>query len=190
MLQTEASPELAGQVVDALSHKPIEGAWIVSGQAVMRTNREGRFMLHAKGPWVGVRAIGYSRQQLAPRSEMQISLSPLRVRGLYFSFWGVGSQVLRNGVLETLRKAHLNAVVIDIKGDRGFISHPTQSPFGIRACANRVITIHDPSALVTDLHSRSLYAIARIVVFKDDPVARLRPGLAVKTAQGKAISRL
>jgi hypothetical protein len=35
------------------------------------------------------------------------------------------------------------------------------------------------------LHGRGLYAIARIVVFKDDPVASSRPDLAVKTSNGK-----
>jgi hypothetical protein len=78
----------------------------------------------------------------------------------------------------------MNAVVIDIKGDRGFISYPTKSTLGIRAGANRIITIPDPCALVSDLHRRGLYAIARIVVFKDNPLARLRADLAVKTPTG------
>jgi hypothetical protein len=182
--RAEAPPEVYGQVVDAGTHKPIEGAWVISGEEATRTNQGGRFELHAKGTSVGVRAIGYSRGQFAVHSDMQIALSRIQVRGLYLSFWGVGSQLLRNGVLETAAKAHLNAVVIDIKGDRGFISHPTHSALGIQAGANRIVTIRDPCAVLADLHRRGLYTIARIVVFKDDPLARLRPGLAVKTAQG------
>jgi hypothetical protein len=54
-----------------------------------------------------------------------------------------------------------------------------------QAGANRIITIKNPAALIADLHRRGAYAIARIVAFKDDPVARSRPDLAVKTAQGK-----
>jgi hypothetical protein len=134
---------------------------------------------------VGVRAAGYSRKEVPAASEIQVALTRFAARGLYLSFWGVGSQVLRNGVLETVSKAHLNAVVIDIKGDRGFISHPTHSTLGLQAGANRIITIRDPPTLLSDLHRRGLYAIARIVVFKDDPVARSQPDLAVKTVQGK-----
>lgn len=184
-VRAEPAAEVCGQVFDASTRKPIEGAWVVCGNETIRTNQDGRFALHGKGTWVGARAAGYGREQLAPGPEMRILLKRLEVRGLYLSFWGVGSEMLRNGVLETAAKAHLNAVVIDIKGDRGFISHPTHSALGIQAGANRITTIHDPCALLQDLHRRGLYAIARIVVFKDDPLARTRPDLAVKTAQGK-----
>ena len=185
LLRAESMPAICGQIIDADTHKPIEGAWVVSEEEATRTNREGRFELHQKGIRIGVRAIGYSREQFAAHPEMHVALTRLHVRGLYLSFWGVGSQLLRTGVLDTVSKAHLNAVVIDIKGDRGFISHPTHSALGIVAGANRIVTIRDPVALVADLHSRGVYAIARIVVFKDDLVARIRPDLAVKTAQGK-----
>ncbi len=75
--------------------------------------------------------------------------------------------------------------MIDIKGDRGFISHRTHSMLAIKAGANRIVSIPDACTLVTDLHSRGLYLIARIVVFKDNPLARSRPDLAVKTSNGK-----
>lgn len=181
----EVPQSTSGQVIDARDRKPIQGAWVVSGNETTRTDRQGRFTLHQAAARIGVRAVGYSRQQCAAQPEMQVALSRLQVRGLYLSFWGVGSQTLRNGVLETASKAHLNAVVIDIKGDRGFISYPTHSALAIQAGANRIITIPDPSALIADLHRRGLYAIARIVVFKDDPVARFRPDLAVRNVEGK-----
>ncbi|HEY7303796.1 MAG TPA: putative glycoside hydrolase [Bryobacteraceae bacterium] len=183
--RAESLREVRGQVVDAGSGKPIEGAWIVSGGEATRTNREGWFALQSNGAWVGVRAAGYSREQVAETSEIHVALTRFQVRGLYLSFWGLGSEPLRTGVLETVSKAHLNAVVIDIKGDRGFVSHPSHSALGIEAGGNRIITIRDPDALLSDLHRRGLYVIARIVVFKDDPVARSRPDLAIKTVQGK-----
>lgn len=181
----QSSQDICGQVIDADSHKPIEGAWVVSGESVTRTNREGRFRLHQKDSSIGIRAVGYSRLQLAPRAEMQIALNRLQVRGLYLSFWGVSSALLRNGVLETVKRAHLNAIVIDIKGDRGFISHPTHCALALEAGANKIITIRDPNALLVDLHRRGIYVIARIVVFKDNPLARSRPDLAVKTSSGR-----
>jgi hypothetical protein len=183
--RAEPSSKVCGQVVDTATHKPIDGAWVISGKEATRTNRDGRFALHKTGTWISIRAVGYSREQFATRPDMHVGLARLRVRGLYLSFWGVGSQLLRNGVLETVSKAHLNAVVIDIKGDRGFTSHPTGSALGIQAGANRIVTIPNPCAFLADLHGRGIYTIARIVVFKDDLVARSRPDLAVKTAQGK-----
>jgi hypothetical protein len=180
----EIPPSVRGDVTDDATHKAVEGAWIVSGDEITRTNHDGRFELHGKGTQVGVRAAGYSRKQFPAAPEMHVSLTRFEVRGLYLSFWGAGSQILRNGVLETAAKADLNAVVIDIKVDRGFISPPTKSALGIEIPANRIITIPDPGAFVANLHNHGLYAIARIVVFKDNPLARSHPEWAVKAEKG------
>lgn len=182
--RAEVSPEVRGRITDAATRKPIEGAWVVSGGEVTRTNREGKFALRHKAPSISIRSVGYSRAQFAPHDEMHVALTRLQVRGVYLSFWGVGSTVLLSGVLDTVAKAHLNAVVIDIKGDRGLISHPTRCPLALEAKANKVITIRNPHTLLADLHSRGLYVIARIVAFKDDPLARTRPEFAVKASGG------
>ena len=175
----------AGVVLDAATQKPIEGAWVVSDDQTTRTDHNGRFSLAKPSASVAVRAVGHWRMQLPAAPEMHFALTPLNVRGLYLSFWGVGSPVLRNGVLDTASKAHLNAVVVDVKGDNGFVSHRSQSKLVVAAGANHIITMPDPAAFVADLHKRHLYAIARIVVFKDNPLAHFRPDFAVKTAQGK-----
>jgi len=176
---------VSGIVLDVATHKPMEGAWVTSGGETTRTDRDGRFSLEKPSASVGVRAIGHWRMQLPVAPELQFALTPLDIRGLYLSFWGVASPALRNAVLETARKAHLNAVVVDVKGDNGFVSFRSQSNLAGAAGANRTITMPDPQAFVADLHQRHLYAIARIVVFKDNPLARFRPDLAVKTAHGK-----
>jgi hypothetical protein len=181
----DSSPQVVGSVIDAITQKPIADAWVVSGEDITRSNRDGRFSIQKKGSSVGVRAVGYRRLQLPSDGETRFALVPITVRGLYLSFWGVGSPVLRNGVLDTAGKAHMNAIIVDVKGDNGFVGHPTKSKLAIDAGANHVITMPNPSAFVADLHKRNLYAIARIVVFKDNPLAHFRPDLAVKTAQGQ-----
>ncbi len=181
----EPGSRIAGVVLDTATQKPIEGAWVVSGEESTRTDRDGRFSLEKPSTSVAVRAVGHGRMQLPVAPELHFALTPLNVRGLYLSFWGVGSPALRNGVLDTASKAHLNAVIVDVKGDNGFVSYRTQSKLAAAAGANRTITIPNPHAFVADLHKRDLYAIARIVVFKDNPLARYRPDLAVKTAAGK-----
>ena len=175
----------AGVVLDAGTQKPIEGAWVVSGDESTRTDHDGRFSLEKPSASVAVRAVGHWRMQIPASPELRFALTPLNVRGLYLSFWGVDSPALRKGVLDTASKAHLNAIVVDVKGDNGFVSHRSQLKLAVAAGANHTITMPDPQAFVADLHKRHLYAIARIVVFKDNPLARFRPDLAVKTAQGK-----
>ena len=185
LARADPSAWVAGMVIDAATHKPIEGAWVVSGDETTRTDHAGRFLLEKPSPLIGVRAVGHWRMQLPASPELHFALTPLSVRGLYLSFWGAGSPVLRNGILDTASKAHLNAIIVDVKGDSGFVSHPSQSKLAAAAGANHIITMPDPEAFVADLHKRHLYAIARIVVFKDNPLARFRPDLAVKTAEGK-----
>lgn len=120
----QSSSEVAGQVVDAVTLKPIEVAWLVSGNEAVPSNRDCRFSFQNIGTWVGARATGYARQQFAARPDMQLALSPPQVRGLYLSFCGVGLQVLRDRIVETASKKHLNAIVVDVKGDNGFVRSP------------------------------------------------------------------
>ena len=175
----------AGKAMDAVTQKPIENATVTCGGETVQTNREGRFQIACEQASLGIRATGYAREQVMTQPDMRILLRRFEVRGLYLSFWGVGSATLRNGVWDTAARAHLNAVVIDVKGDRGFISHRTLVQAAIRAGANRTVTLVNPAALLADLHRRGLYAIGRIVVFKDSPLALSRNDLGVKTAQGK-----
>ena len=174
--------EITGTVVDCRTGKPIGGAWVTVGTYAQRTDASGHFKLRDTAEYVEARAIGYSRTHGQVYPDMPIALEPLRIHGLYLSFWGVGSNVLRTDVLNTIKSAHLNALVIDIKGDRGFISIKTNAALAAQVNANKIITIPDATALIADLHKRGLYCIARIVTFKDDPLARSRPDLAVKTS--------
>jgi hypothetical protein len=174
-----------GVVVDATTHQPIAGAWVSAGGEVIRAGAHGEFQLNTKASSIDLRAAGYGRLRVpAADGEMRIPLAPLKVRGLYMSFWAVASPPLRTHIYETAAKAHLNAVVIDVKGDMGLVGIRTSIPLVAKARANRVITIPDAPGLIADLHARGLYAIARIVVFKDNPLALARPDLAVRTADG------
>lgn len=177
--------EIHGIAVDVTTRAPISGAWINAGGQIMRTSTKGEFQLKTSVKSIDLRAVGYGRLTVPAEAEMHVALSPLRVRGLYMSFWAVSSQPLRAHIYDTAAKAHLNAVVIDIKGDLGLVGIRTSIPMVAKAGANRVITIPDAPALIVDLHRRGLYAIARIVTFKDSPLAVLRPDLAVKTANGE-----
>src|SRR5690242_196866 len=64
------------------------------------------------------------------------------------------------------------------------IGYPSAVPLAAAAGAQRTITIPDLRALVDGLHRKDIYAIARIVVAKDDILAAARPELAVKQRNG------
>jgi hypothetical protein len=173
-----------GAAVDAVTHLPISGAWVNADGNIIKTAKNGEFQFNTKAAFLDLRAPGYGRVHVAAETEMHVALSPLRVRGLYLSFWAVSSQQMRAHVFETAAKAHLNAIVIDVKGDMGLIAFRMPPGLAAKIGANRAITIPDAPALIADLHRRGLYTIARIVVFKDSPLASANPDWAVKTASG------
>jgi hypothetical protein len=80
-----------------------------------------------------------------------------------------------------LDTTEVNAVVIDLKGDYGLLSYPSRVPLAQQIGANDQPTINDLDGLLTSLHDHHAYAIARIVVFKDNVLARngVRAGLDV-----------
>ena len=79
---------------------------------------------------------------------------------------------------------NMNALVIDVKGDRGFIPFKVDIPLAEETGAQKTILFKDMKAVVASLKEQGLYLIARIVVFKDDPLAAARPQWAVKSKGG------
>ncbi|MDH4232541.1 MAG: putative glycoside hydrolase, partial [Nitrospirota bacterium] len=75
-------------------------------------------------------------------------------------------------------------LVIDVKGDRGLIVYKSSIPLAKEVNAQRLIIIRDMEELMRSLKKKGIYTIARIVVFKDNPLAHARPDLAVKTTGG------
>jgi hypothetical protein len=186
-----AAAEYAGRVVDSFDHKPIAGAIVTFDDRAVRSDSHGIFRVEGTGDRVDVRAYGYRRTEV-PISELNAGTTPdvalqwFRPKALYLSFFGVGHRGLRQAALELIARTELNAVVIDVKGDRGMIAFKSAIPLATQVGAQKLITVPDMKGLVATLHARGIYAIARIVVFKDDPLASARPDLAVKTTAGAA----
>lgn len=183
-----AYPAVDGKVIDAQTKEPIENAVVTLGEEVAHTNQNGDFHLEGSGAALKLRAPGYSRREL-PTAELSglspgIPLTPFQVRALYLTVYGAASKKLRHAALETIEKNRMNALVIDVKGDRGFIPFKVDLPLAEEIGAQNPILIKDMPAFLKNLKEKNLYLIARIVVFKDDPLAAARPQLAVKKDDG------
>ncbi len=107
------------------------------------------------------------------------------VRAIYVSYFAVGHAGFREHIFHLLDTTELNAVVIDAKGDHGWISYPTQIPLAHEVGSARP-TAKDFDQLMSQFKARGIYTIARIVTFKDNLLAKHYPELAVKT-QGSEI---
>lgn len=105
------------------------------------------------------------------------------IRAIYVSYFAIGHARFRERMFELLNTTEINAVVIDAKGDHGWISYPTQIPLAKEIGAARP-TAKDFDQLLAQLKAMGVYTIARLVTFKDNPLAKNHPELAVKTGTG------
>lgn len=186
-----ASPGYAfqGRIVDATTGAAVAGATVTLGGHVLQTDQQGRFQSETTdGSMLLVRAPGYWASSMSAAAFWEgnatLRLTPLQPKALYLSFYGIGSQSIRQAAIKLIHEAKLNALVIDVKGDRGLIDYHTSIPLAQAVGAQRITTIPDLPALLKSLHAAGIYTIARIVTFKDDVLATARPDLAVALANG------
>jgi len=181
---------IAGRVLDAATGSPLRGASIWSGPTELVTNAEGRFTTGPvePGATVWVKAPGYERKKLTggEATDVTVKLAPHPVRAAYLTYYGVADRTIRQRVLELVERTELNAVVIDIKGDRGLIPYRTSVQAALDAGAQGPVIIKDFDDQLAAWKARGIYTIARIVAFKDNVRATARPDLAIiDTRTGK-----
>jgi LysM repeat protein len=109
------------------------------------------------------------------------------IRGLYVSYFAIGHAGLRQHVFDLLDSTEFNAVVIDAKGDHGWISYPTKISLAHEIGAARP-TAKDFETVMAELKRRRVYTIARIVTFKDNPFSNSYPEYAVKSSRANGSS--
>ncbi len=112
--------------------------------------------------------------------------TPSSVRAIYMSSWVAGTPTLRNKLIKIIDETEINAVVIDVKDSTGAVSFQMDDPYlkKINPFQNR---ISDINGLIDLLHKKNIYVIARIAVFQDPYLAKIRPDLAVKKRTTGAI---
>jgi hypothetical protein len=176
---------ITGRVVDE-ERKPLAGASIVVGAREHRAAEDGTFKI-AVSPHASAliaKLPGYGRVVVQPTSDpLEIVLKPQAIKAAYLTYFGVGDRGIRGRVLDLLERTELNAVVIDVKGDRGWILYPTRVELALSAGAQGPATLRNFDSLMADLKARGVYTIARIVTFKDNVLARHRPDWAVIDTQ-------
>jgi hypothetical protein len=108
---------------------------------------------------------------------------PASVRGLFLNAWGFGSDRFHQ-LLRLADTTEINAFVIDVKDDTGYLTYPTAIPTAVAIGANGQIRARDARARLALMRERGIHAIARIVVAKDPLLARQKPEWAVRHRDG------
>lgn len=108
-----------------------------------------------------------------------------RVKGIYVTGPMAGNSNMDN-LITLVDETCLNTMVIDIKDDQGNITYQMSlSVNDIGACKGY---ISDMEGLMEKLKEHHIYTIARISCFKDPYLAKARPDLALKKADGSFVT--
>ncbi len=127
----------------------------------------------------------------APRPKPQ----PIEARALYMTGWTAGGRKSRTRMMDLIDKTPLNAVVIDVKDSDGAVSYKSEVPLAqlIMSKAGSVKEVNaygygkrvaDIDQVLADLKKRDIYPIARLAVFEDDILPRVKPDVSVRKANG------
>ncbi|PYI56429.1 putative glycoside hydrolase [Paenibacillus flagellatus] len=141
-------------------------AALASGQAVAQTETGGGTAAAADGTFAKV----------DPQPDAPI------VKGVYATAHSAGGSRLQT-LLKLLDDTELNALVIDVKDDFGYITYDTGNA-ELAAMDTTKKIIADMPALMSTLREHDVYPIARIVVFKDTVLAGKRPELSFRNPDG------
>ncbi|MFC0397330.1 putative glycoside hydrolase [Paraburkholderia rhizosphaerae] len=180
---------MQGIVLNAATREPVPGAWVTIDGAAQRAAADGRFASDSLAPMIDARAPGYlrARAQVSGDAPVTVMLTPFRPKAVYLSVYGILNPTLRDAAVNLRDTNGINALVIDVKGDRGITPYPSAARVATGATTRlpaHPAPMRNFAALVADLHRDGFYLIARIVVFKDDPLADAHPEWAVRDEHG------
>ncbi|MBI2039209.1 MAG: hypothetical protein HYT22_02955 [Candidatus Niyogibacteria bacterium] len=109
--------------------------------------------------------------------------TPEPVRAIYMTSWVAGDKAWREKLVKFIDRTELNAIVVDVKDYTGRVAFETDNPY-IRALGASKTIVPDIREFIRELHSKNIYAIARISVFQDPYFLSVHPEYAVKTKSG------
>lgn len=141
---------------------------------VERTKNDGK---NATGESESISEAGSLTVETAP------DRIPVKVKGVYVSAYAAGSPALIESLLEELEKTEINTVVIDIKGDEGYVTCEMDSPM-VSELNSVKRYIPDMEALMKKLKARDIYTIARIAAFRDPLMGEKQPDWCIKNTDG------
>lgn len=104
------------------------------------------------------------------------------VKGIYVTGPVAGHERMQE-IIQLVEETELNAVVIDVKNDDGFVTYSMSSET-VERLGSTVRYVKDMPALVELLHSKDIYVIARIVAFRDPHLAEAKPEWSVHRTNG------
>lgn len=180
-----------GVVLDGHTGHPLPGATVTAAGKVWPVDAAGQFWVDAAAGPILARAPGYWARREDPsdgEAQVTLALTPVRPRAVYLSVHGLANASIRSAALRLEAKGVINALVIDFKGDRGQTPYESavRAAAGVGPYVDRAPVVPDLKSWLTAWHDKGIYLIARLVIFKDDPLASAHPEWGVRRLDGGA----
>ncbi|WP_094756812.1 putative glycoside hydrolase [Caminicella sporogenes] len=169
------------KVLDKLTNEAGEVTWYKIEFENEKFNNEG---------WISAKYTVADRMELLGEAYRDLDLSPqakveeyegnprVKVKGVYVTIHSASNSRL-DKLIEMAKETDINAFVIDVKDDNGNVLFPTKTAEKFGTTANNKAPIKNIEAFMKKLKENNIYAIARIVSFKDPKYARAYPDKAI-----------
>ena len=105
------------------------------------------------------------------------------IRGLYVNRFAAQSARRMHWLIGVADSTEINGFVIDMKDEFGLNFHSANPEFRKNEGAGHGM-VRDVRALLDTVHAHNVFAIARIVVFKDPTTAQVNPAWTIKQPDG------
>ncbi len=194
-LQVALRPSrLIVRLKDAATQEPVPNALVQifekgeSSPRLGRTDEAGQLDLPdaAEAERLFIKAANYVRATvpITQLGVVEVTLEPFISRGIYIPFGLLTRPEYVYGLIDLVdRSPLLNTVVVDVKGDASYLAWRSKNPLAQEADAyfDGVMPLEEVLRLC---HEKGIYTIARMVIFKDDNLVKIRPQWAIVRQDG------
>jgi hypothetical protein len=108
---------------------------------------------------------------------------PSPVRAIYVNAWAFGGRRF-NDLVKLADRTEINAFVVDVKDDTGYLTYRSEVPTAIAIGANSELRARDVRERLRVMREHGIHPIARIVVAKDPLLAARKPAWSVQHVNG------
>jgi hypothetical protein len=112
-----------------------------------------------------------------------LSRPPVRTRAIYVNAWAFGGKRFHE-LVRLADRTEINAFVVDVKDDTGYLTYRSEVPTAIQIGANQQLRARDIRDRLRIMREHGIFPIARIVVAKDPLLAAKKPEWSVKHVNG------
>lgn len=151
--------------------------------SALAAQQEGRWGDELRSPIPPVNSLPGAAAQPESWPAPPLLDPPKPIRAIYLNAWAFGGRRF-DELVKLADTTEINAFVIDVKDDTGYLTYRSAVPTAVEIGANDQRRTRDAERRLRVLVEHGIYPIARIVVAKDPLLAARKPAWSVQHAGG------